>query len=159
MDENLREVPKSLRFLHIQHKSANDLESCDDETQPNNFNQLLPHFKILSNISNNDNSIYRSNSSNLRTTDERSVRTFDIRYTNPNEIFGKLGERKRSKSLPELKDLAYLRTLSFENNKESESLTDSESLLSQDITPNWKSKVDFLFTGMTLSLGLNNIWR
>jgi hypothetical protein len=156
MDENLTEVPKSLRFLHIQHKSPDHFESCDNETKANNVCQLLPDFKLLSN---NDNSIYRSNSFNLRTTDERSVRTFDIRYTNPNEIFGKFGERKRSKSLPELKDLDYLRTFSVQNNKESESLTDSESLLSQDITPNWKSKVDFLFTGMTLSLGLNNVWR
>jgi hypothetical protein len=157
MDENLTEVPKSLRFLHIQHKSANDFENCDNETQAKNVCQLIPDFQ-LSSISNDD-SIHRSNSSNLQTTDERSVRTFDIRYTNPNEIFGKFGERKRSKSLPELKDLHYLKTLSVQNDKESESLTDSESLLSQQITPNWKSKIDFLFTGMTLSLGLNNIWR
>lgn len=163
MDESLTDVPKSLRFLHIQHKSGDHFKYCDNKTPSENVCKLLPNVSLLSSVANNNDSIdSHSNTFGLQTpqySNERSVQTFDIRYTNPKEIFGKFGDdRKLSKSLPELRGLDYLSNFSVQSNKETESLTDI-SLLSQNITPNWKSKADFLFTAITLSLGLNNIWR
>jgi len=157
INDNLIEVPKSLRFLHIQHNSDHGSKNCDDNTQSKSVCQVLPNLKLLSSVSNNDRILQFNASEQI--SDERSVQTYDIRCTNPNEIFGNFGEKRLSKSLPELKDLDYLSTFFVQDNKETESLTDSESLLSEDIIPNWKSKVDFLLTGITFSLGLNNIWR
>lgn len=74
------------------------------------------------------------------------------------------GKSKRmSKSLPELRALKHFPLLASQYNAidESDEDEDDESIVLHDIPVRtaWAGKSEFIFTGIGLALGLNNIWR
>ncbi|KAI1292052.1 Sodium- and chloride-dependent GABA transporter ine [Halotydeus destructor] len=70
--------------------------------------------------------------------------------------------RRISKSLPELRGLRHFPMVTTQYNTVEESDEDDDGSIIMNDIPSamaWASKSDFIFTGIGLALGLNNIWR
>lgn len=70
--------------------------------------------------------------------------------------------KRLSKSLPELRALKHFPLLASQYNAIDESdEDDDDSIILHDIPVNaaWAGKSEFIYTGIGLALGLNNIWR
>lgn len=117
--------------------------------------------------------IVRSNSYTMQDVDKQrrsiqaSLDACDMCDDDPNYRYfhslSTLKGRRMSKSLPELNHLRHFPLVNSRYNDEddSEEEDDDEKGSNRDIPEKtaWAGKSDFMFTGIVMALGLNNLWR
>lgn len=138
MGDKSLDVHQTQRCSHSQSKSVDHInDKChQNDVQSLSVPQIAAH-------------IVRSHSFTMQTDHQSSIESSRNHQ---------LKTGRQSSSLPELKDFNFCNKR-LEENDENESLTISDSLTYDDVNPFWKSKAQFLFTALSLSFGLNNLWR
>jgi len=141
-----------------QQTSIRRSESLDNDTHERDV------LNYVNNQANGRDTAIRSNSYSLQDMD-RSRHGSERCINDPMfEYFHAMNAKSRrvSKSLPELRALKHFPLVASHYNAIDESDEDDEdSIVMQDIpaAAAWHGKSEFLFTGLGLALGLNNVWR
>lgn len=139
-------------------------ESCD-----NGFTGSDVLNYVNSNQANNGQIMIRSNSYSLQHLDRPHDGSIDQNMCSDDPMFSYFAQsmgakgRRVSKSLPELRALRHFPLVATQYDQIDESdEDDDDSMMMQDIPVTaaaWSGKSEFIFTGIGLALGLNNIWR